>query len=343
MVTGPATRCALRLMMRGVPPPRMPCTRPTLIRTSRPCRGRSQVQKLLAPVTALASRETHETDRERAERAKEFPFRWAGCFFRRGSWFGAPAGGARRRGHGFRLGRAAPDVDDLVRRSGCGAPGRRGTRVQLGQARARASREPWSRLGLGALAGEDPWSRVPAGDTRSRLPLLLLLAGEGEEDRRRRGAPVRRPPGNGVAATPADLDRVFYRTFGSIAPQAPIPFLPALTARYGTRKLGRWFTLCKSAGEIETAGASDLVFESRQTRRRRRPVVCGLKLRIGWSWRARRARRRSRRAVGRRPGAGLRATSPPRAGSPAADGWRCCVCGRLVAPVPSVGRRGGQM
>ena len=43
----------------------------------------------------------------------------------------------------------------------------------------------------------------------------------GEEDRRRRGAPVRRPPGNGVAATPADLDRVFYRTFGSIAPQAP--------------------------------------------------------------------------------------------------------------------------
>ena len=45
----------------------------------------------------------------------------------------------------------------------------------------------------------------------------------GEEDRRRRGAPVRRPPGNGVAATPADLDRVFYRTFGSIAPQAPIP------------------------------------------------------------------------------------------------------------------------
>ena len=57
MVTGPATRCALRLMMRGVPPPRMPCTRPTLIRTSRPCRGRIQVQKLLAPVTALASRE----------------------------------------------------------------------------------------------------------------------------------------------------------------------------------------------------------------------------------------------------------------------------------------------
>ena len=44
----------------------------------------------------------------------------------------------------------------------------------------------------------------------------------GEEDRRRRGAPVRRPPGNGVAATPADLDRVFYRTFGSIAPQAPV-------------------------------------------------------------------------------------------------------------------------
>ena len=43
--------------MRGVPPPRMPCTRPTLIRTSRPCRGRIQVQKLLAPVTALASRE----------------------------------------------------------------------------------------------------------------------------------------------------------------------------------------------------------------------------------------------------------------------------------------------
>ena len=43
----------------------------------------------------------------------------------------------------------------------------------------------------------------------------------GEEDRRRRGAPVRRPPGNGVAATPANLDRVFYRTFGSIAPQAP--------------------------------------------------------------------------------------------------------------------------
>ena len=46
----------------------------------------------------------------------------------------------------------------------------------------------------------------------------------GEEDRRRRGAPVRRPPGNGVAATPADLDRVFYRTFGSIAPQAPCCF-----------------------------------------------------------------------------------------------------------------------
>ena len=45
----------------------------------------------------------------------------------------------------------------------------------------------------------------------------------GEEDRRRRGAPVQRPPGNGVAATPADLDRVFYRTFGSIAPQAPNP------------------------------------------------------------------------------------------------------------------------
>ena len=26
-----------------------------------------------------------------------------------------------------------------------------------------------------------------------------------------------------AAATPADLDRVFYRTFGSIAPQAPYP------------------------------------------------------------------------------------------------------------------------
>ena len=51
----------------------------------------------------------------------------------------------------------------------------------------------------------------------------------GEEDRRRRGAPVRRPPGNGVAATPADLDRVFYRTFGSIAPQAPISPLPQTT------------------------------------------------------------------------------------------------------------------
>ena len=48
----------------------------------------------------------------------------------------------------------------------------------------------------------------------------------GEEDRRRRGAPVRRPPGNGVAATPADLDRVFYRTFGSIAPQAPASLQP---------------------------------------------------------------------------------------------------------------------
>ena len=28
-------------------------------------------------------------------------------------------------------------------------------------------------------------------------------------------------PATVVAATPADLDRVFYRTFGSIAPQAP--------------------------------------------------------------------------------------------------------------------------
>ena len=50
---------------------------------------------------------------------------------------------------------------------------------------------------------------------------IVTLVKAGEEDRRRRGAPVRRPPGNGVAATPADLDRVFYRTFGSIAPQAP--------------------------------------------------------------------------------------------------------------------------
>ena len=59
-----------------------------------------------------------------------------------------------------------------------------------------------------------PWS--PAN-----FDVLRDARQAGEEDRRRRGAPVRRPPGNGVAATPADLDRVFYRTFGSIAPQAP--------------------------------------------------------------------------------------------------------------------------
>ena len=40
-------------------------------------------------------------------------------------------------------------------------------------------------------------------------------------DAARKEGRIRRPPGNGVAATPADLDRVFYRTLGSIAPQAP--------------------------------------------------------------------------------------------------------------------------
>jgi site-specific recombinase XerD len=33
----------------------------------------------------------------------------------------------------------------------------------------------------------------------------VSTAYEGEEDRSRRGTPVRRPPGNGVAVTPADL------------------------------------------------------------------------------------------------------------------------------------------
>ena len=51
----------------------------------------------------------------------------------------------------------------------------------------------------------------------------------------------------------------------------------------------------------------------------RRPVVCGLKLRIGWSWRARRARRRCRRGGGRRRGAGLCATVAAGVGLPAGD------------------------
>ena len=65
----------------------------------------------------------------------------------------------------------------------------------------------------------------------------------GEEDRRRRGAPVRRPPGNGVAATPADLDRVFYRTCGSIAPQAP----STTTAPGSTRPILKSALACISA------------------------------------------------------------------------------------------------
>ena len=50
---------------------------------------------------------------------------------------------------------------------------------------------------------------------------IVTLVKQGKKTAADGGAPVRRPPGNGVAATPADLDRVFYRTFGSVAPQAP--------------------------------------------------------------------------------------------------------------------------
>ena len=130
MVTGRRRDARLRLMMRGVPPPRMPCTRPTLIRTSRPCRGRSQVQKLLAVFSA----EDPGSELRPAALASEE--------------------------HGFRLGRAAPAGDDLVRRSGCGAPGRRGTRVQLGQARA-----PVENPGPGLASGRSP-ARTPGPEFR---------------------------------------------------------------------------------------------------------------------------------------------------------------------------------
>ena len=81
--------------------------------------------------------------------------------------------------------------------------------------------------------GRDATDRRPAAEAQAPPATGNCDARQaGEEDRRRRGAPVRRPPGNGVAATPADLDRVFYRTFGSIAPQAPC----SPTARAGLVK-----------------------------------------------------------------------------------------------------------
>ena len=65
------------------------------------------------------------------------------------------------------------------------------------------------------------------------------------------------------------------------------------------------------AGEIAACGTASAAHGDE-----RRSGAGGLKLRIGWSWRARHARRRCRRGGGGRPGAGSRATSPPRSGSP---------------------------
>ena len=131
----------------------------------------------------------------------------------------------------------------------------------------------------------DTWARTPRSDHHPVEPARMPCTGRSGPDGPRHG------PGQRIAA---------YRTAWRNCASSPIPGAWRTTTsgfgRGGSSRCGRG---CSNPG----------------TRRRRRPAACGLTLRIGWFWRARRARRRCRRGGDRRPGAGLRATSPPRSGS----------------------------
>ena len=147
--------------MRGVPPPRMPCTRPTLIRTSRPCRGRSQVQKLLAPVTALASREPMKLIANVPSAPRNFRFDGLAVF--------------SAEDPGSELRPAALAVEDMVSGSAaplrtsmiwCGAPAAALPDVEEhASSSAKRARAPVENPGPGLASGRSP-ARTPGPEFR---------------------------------------------------------------------------------------------------------------------------------------------------------------------------------